>query len=577
MSIRRACLLVTLAVGCNGSSPPPQAEVAAVPVVAPRPAPRPLPLPLATQLSMAGETDDVIVVRDAQALLDAGVPWRELLARARSDESAPQIDQALGVLNALSKFDDGDEAPLKRGGFDLRGGLVLSESKTGAQFLFAAEKPELAAIYLTTLPIVGSERFACGTEEWLPQFISCSTSPQRRSGQASDGAARLSALRAALPGVAFDAMDAVFAFPRQLVHGAAKVEPGRLEVHVIGPSHPIVDMVAPLLVAGPADQLRFVQPGTSFVWARLDPQTAVPPTPPYEAAAEFARTILPTWTGEVLISGNADPAGVQLRAGLSDDRPAKQFYKDSAASRSPGMTFRPDEIPGLRVTADATTMKVGGEPTTLLRVRASGAPYYDSVASVLGLSQAAGLYAAERSLAVVLGYLPTEIAAPRTTAAVDALPPAAAADLRAGAVLALAHLDFNATQSPAMPAVLEALAPFAVSSQIRELKVQNEQTALLSSVTVWVTRPGTAPIWHAVVELIGHTADEEGRAALAAVEATGAGGSPAAFAALAERYPSSRRVAAYQRRAGAGGKGALAGSLLDLLLLIATLFDDDEE
>jgi len=101
------------------------------------------------------------------------------------------------------------------------------------------------------------------------------------------------------------------------------------------------------------------------------------------------------------------------------------------------------------------------------------------------------MFAAERSLALVLGYLPTETDAPQTAdAAFDALPAAAAADLRAEKVLALAHIDLNASQSPAMTTALEALAPFAVASQIRELKGQNAQTALLSSVTVWVTRPG---------------------------------------------------------------------------------------
>lgn len=574
MSLRRTCLLITLAAACNNPTPP-APEVAEAPVVAPRPAPLPLPLPLETQLSMAGD-DDFIVVRDAQKLVDAGVPWRDLLTRAKGDRYAPELDQALGIFNALSKFDDGDDPPLTRGGFALRGGLVVTGSRSGGeQLLFAADKPELAAIYLTTLPISGSDRFACATEEWLPQVIACSTTPLRRSGQAGDGASRLSALRLALPDVELAEADVLFASPREELYGALKIEPGRFEVHVTARSHPLVDAFAPLFAAGPAHQLRFVQPGTSFAWARLDAKTATALLPPAEVLAELVDAALPTWTGELLVAGSTEPAGVQLRAGLTDDAPAKKSLKAIAAKGMSGLSYQPEEIPGLRITGGASTLPIGGESTTLLRLEASGADYYDSLAAMLGLSQAAGVFAAEQSLALVLGYLPSETNKPQTATIVDALPPAAAADLRAEKVLALVHLDLNASQSPAMATALTAIAQIGVASEIRELRGQNEQTALLSSVTVWATRPGAFPVWHGVVELIGHTADDEGRAALAAVD-KGSAAAPAEFAALAERYPHSRRAPSYRLRAGAGGKGALAGSVLDLLLLIGTLFEDEE-
>jgi hypothetical protein len=577
MSIRRTCLLVSLAAACN--NPTPQPEASEVPVVEPRPAPPPppMPLPLATQLSLSRDGDDFLVVRDAQALVDAGVPWREMIARAKTDEPSANLEQALGVFTALSKLGEGDEPPLKRGGFALRGGLVLTESKDGAQLIFAADKPELAAIYLTTLPVPGSDRFACATEEWLPPMIACSTKPLRRSGPASDGAARLRALRSALP-VDPAEMDLLFGSPREAVYGAARVGPGRFEVHLSGLSHPLLDAAALLFAAGPATQLRFVQPGVSFAWARLDPQRVTPLLPPpREGLSGLVQAFSASWTGEVVVGGSRAPAGIQVRAGLSDAGPVQQWFKDSPANRSAGLTFRPDEIPGLRVAMGASTVRIGGESTTLLRLQTSGAPYYDSVASVLGLSQAAGVFAAERSLALALGFLPAETPAPATAAAVlDALPPGAAADLRADAVLAIAHFEFDVAQSPAMATALDAISPLAVSSQLRELKVQNQQTALLSSLTIWVTRPGPVPIWHAVLELIGHTADDEGRAALAAVDAaTSSGGPAAAFAALAERYPNSHNIESYRIRAGAGGQAALAGSPLDVLLLVGTLFDDE--
>ena len=97
--------------------------------------------------------------------------------------------------------------------------------------------------------------------------------------------------------------------------------------------------------------------------------------------------------------------------------------------------------------------------------------------------------------------------------------------------------------------------------------------APMSSGTMWITENAGQPVVHVALQGIGHTSDEEGKAALAAAVAVAAGGDPAAlFGDLAAKYPSSPRLAAYQARAGTTGTGVLAASGVAAMMLSGVAF-----
>lgn len=572
---RRSLAFATcMSLGCTGAQPAPEANAAPAPAAA-TVAPVALPLSLATQLSLVTAGHDYFLVRDAQAIVDAGLPWREVLSRVTRGPSTPMTEQALPMFEALSKWGDGEAPPLRRAGIDPRGGLVVEGGPAG-RLVFAATEPELAATLMSTLPMAESARIGCTGYPASPPLIACATAPLLSPPvPEGDGAARLQALERALPGIELAAMDVVFGAPKEGLDGAIRVTPGRIEVHFAGLSHPLIETVAPLVAAGPARLLRFVTPGASFAWARADVAQVQRVLPALLDRVDDFSALLKPWTGELLLSGSASPAGVQVRVGLADLTMTRVLLDELQRQGAEKRPFTMPELPGLTFTVDGPALAFGGEKATALRVRASGSPAHEAVAGALGVSLVASTFVAEDSLALFVGDDPAAVAAPTDVEPVlQALPPAAAADLRADATLLIVHLSLDALLSPAMSAAFDALVPLASAGSLADMRADIERQAGMSSLTFWVTRRDDRLVYHGVFEFIGHTADAEGLAALAALDAPA--GAPAAFAALAASHPTSPRAASYRIRAGELGKGGLSSSLVASLIALGTLVADED-
>lgn len=576
--VHHSLLAVSLAlVACRGPTP---VEEAPAPVALPTLPPRALPLALPAMLELAGEHSDYIVLRDAQALVDAGTPWQALLHRSTEGS------EAAGYMAQLQKWVDGPDPPLKRAGVDLRGGVVLAESVPGqAVFMLASSDPSLTATLLTTLPYARSDKTVCQGLAAAPPHIICTTQDTVPANYAlGDGAARLATLQAALPGIDLEAATLLASLHKPALALAVQIEVGRQTIHAHYPEEETLKLIDAALAPGPAPLLRFVQPGVGFAWARIDMAALRLLWPNFAAEVAPLEGVASTWTGELLLSGVTEPTGLQLRVGLSDTKAATGLVGLLALDALDRKITTPiDGLPGAVMVSEASKATIGGETTPMLRAHVEGVPQLAAVSGALALPARGSMFAAHESLAVMIGVDDPNSAAlaPRTDAeaALAELPPGAVADLRAGRAFMLVHGSLDALQSPAMREALDTIAEHVPADQRREVREGLLDLAVISRLTIWGSEHEGKTLWHLVVDGIGHTADAEGKAALAALDTKDEAGRTRAFAALADEHPGSPRIAAYQARAGVSGPAGLTrslGGVMTVLVMLLAGFTEDE-
>ena len=215
---------------------------------------------------------------------------------------------------------------------------------------------------------------------------------------------------------------------------------------------------------------------------------------------------------------------------------------------------------------------MGGGPTKALHVGLSGVAQTAVITQLVGLTPDVWVFAADGSLAIAAGVDAekiTRLVAPATAdATLASLPSALADDLRAKRASFVMHMPVDALQGPSLGKALDAALKNVPGYKTEQMRGGLAMLSPLSSSTLWITEANNQTVVHMAVQGIGHTADEEGKAALAAAVAVAGGGDAAAlFGALASKYPASPRLAAYQTRAGTNGPGVLAGSGVGGLVL----------
>lgn len=555
-------------VACRTPEAAPEATTAASGAEAP--ATRGLPLALTDMLELVGPSEDYVVLRDAQALIDAGVPWQALSLAGSADGDPP------GFLVQLQKWVEGSDPPLRRAGIDLRGGLVLTHvPEVGDVFVLASSDPPLTATLLTTLPFARSDHTTCQRLADVPPYAICATDEAPLAKyRPGGGAARRAALAAALPGVDIDGAMVLGASPDLDVQFADEIGVGQqtLHVHVGGDTMRAVDAA---LAPGPAELLRFVQPGVGFVWARVDAAALRLLKPDLLGDEEPLRGLTNAWTGELLLSGLAEPTALQLRVGVTDTASAKQLLGLLALDATDAKPGPLDGVPGATIHRDAGELELAGESTPTLRMWIEGAPEIAAIAESLGLAPRLSLFAAHGSLALVVGSDDAKAALaplPEPEAALRDFPPAALADLRAGRVLALMHAPLDVLQSPQMRAALDLAAPRLDAATVTALRGLISAATPMSRVTAWGSETDGRLVWHVTLTNIGNTAAAEGQAAIAATRAAPESAA-AAFAALAAGYPEAPLAAGYRARAGASGPAALGRSLVGAALIVVPLLE----
>lgn len=360
--------------------------------------------------------------------------------------------------------------------------------------------------------------------------------------------------------------------PRSTV--AAAIAPGVLQLDIASDTFDR-NFVVPS--GEPAWTLAALQPGASFVWARLDPVSiaASMTTPPPALAPDLARA----FTGEFSLAAAGSAGGVASFWGISDRSTFEQLLPvlSLAANRAPklgdGTTMRASiEAIDVGAAAPQPILRLHFEPGRVL------APFV-----ALGLAPEAIVWVTDRVLVSTLGSEDSAVGAllphPEgpSAAFLAALPPELAAALRDGTTSLAAHVELDALQSPRVQAAMRDMLSSSAAGpalDAEQIEAGFHVASSLSSLSMWTTPHGEGSIIRTAWRSFGDDSTAEGRAARAARRAVAAHtADPAtAYGALASAYPRSQRVAAYRVRAGLDEHGTqVVAQLVAAVALLSAL------
>ncbi len=530
-------------------------------------------------LVQADSSGSYMVFRNPEGMLDLGdevvkfydAPVQALGAVLGAQDVATNFAKAkTGLVDARIK--------LKDSGVDLSRGVVVTQagpSSSATVLVVAADKPESVKNLLTALGASDAAKMICKAVDAAPGYVSCADDEAVLAAyKPGNGAARRTAAEAALPGVVLNDLQVVgFVADGSNAHIALAMPPGIGVMHVGLPSGGEGKDLAAVLEPGAANALRFARPGTGFVWMRTDvaeikrrsPELGASGQPQLDAA-------IAAWNGEVFFGGSSDPAAMQLRLGFDDVKAAATAVEFGGVIGQMGAPKDIPGVPGSKLTFETKELTFGAETVKAVHLALTGVAQADTATQLLGLTPELWVFAADKSLAIAAGVTEANIARlaapPSADATLASLPTALAEDLRANRVGFVMHTPVDALQGPVMYKALDTVLKDVPSYKPDQMRSFLAMAAPLSSGTVWITENAGQPVVHVALQGIGHTADEEGKAALAAAVAVATGGDPAAlFGNLATKYPGSPRLAAYQARAGTSGNGVLAASGVGAMML----------
>lgn len=580
-----AALLALALTGCRGDAERERQPLpaAAIPTPAPAPPPPEPPRPATVDdllaLVDADAGVDFLLIRDPRPLLDLfelllayyDGPLRDLAASASEDPTAR--DGALAdthrALVALRARYDLVRARLADVGLDLGRGVVVTgvaPGSPGSALILGARDADALPRLVDALGIGDAARVRCRPLEGAPAHVACASDDAVLAAYrpAGDPASRRRELARELPGVDLDGLHAIAVHTGDRpVHLGAGLDRGALALHISLPAADglVAELREILTPARPA-LLRHLQPGTGFVWLHLDADRLRRRLPELADLPSMIRAPIDGLDGELLIAGLREPAAMQLRLGTRDAAGLQSLV-------DLGLLFAgqvPTQVPGVRgskIGLGRETLKNG---TRALHLGVTGLPDLSAIAGKLGLVLDLWLFAADGSLALVLGADQAGVealaAAPATDqAARAALPRPFAQSLASGETALALHLPLDPLQGPLLRQLLDAAQ--AAAPELRPDLARHALALLapLSSASLWVTDGEGGPALHAAVQLLGDLTTPEGRAAFDALAGVAAGGdAPALFGALADRFAASDRKPAYQARAGTGSVGDLVGS-----------------
>jgi hypothetical protein len=510
-----------------------------------------------SQLDMVADASQFMVVRDLRPFVDLLRLGHGLVSKA-----GPKfLDMAKADPGERKEFDEGLAdvgkllAAIDASGVALEKGAVVSgDPDEDGVFLIPVADLDGVRRFIETMeedPSKVDERCAKvpGLDGWVGCAEKKATVEAYKPGK--QGTARRDEIAQQLPNFDVAQANVLAAAPEASL--AMTTDPGLFSI-AIHPKEKLPDEVKRLAGKGKAKALRYAGPGDGFVWGRADVEAAMS-----EAGNDIpamARAPIKSLDGEVYLGGvsNIAPGGALL-VGVSNPVPVRGLLDMALAMRSELPDSIP-EIPGSSLSIDVKDAKAGDQAYRIAEVKFD-APELQK-AKDMGLNPSAvafvgpeyatvgvGMSAADaEKLANATGEGPNE-------ALLAALPPAAAADLRAGEVTAIYHAPYDIIQSPAMGEGLAELMKEAPDAEFDPASLPElmKMLAPLSAVTVWASHVDTMPVIHVAVRTFGDERTEQGKAERSAMAAVASGTSPAdAYGKLASSYDKSPRAASYRAR-----------------------------
>jgi hypothetical protein len=516
------------------------------------------------------------IVRDPAGLLELAQPVIELSVPAAKGFAPPSAAAAIDrFTERYAEF----RTLLAASKVDLSKGAATFELDGEPAFVFAGESAEDVRGLITKLG--GSDLPECIAIAKAAGYFVCAEDAARIAAYAPGGANETlkNGIETALPGVDLDTANVVGnidATPNAPF--VVTTPPGLL--HVVLRPPPLDAQVDQMEVAGgPARALGLAAPGGGFVWAKVSANEIQRRS---GTAPAIARTLIESFDGEFFIGGLADPAAVVMLIGVEDPTPASGML--SLAS----MQFDqvPKDLPdGSKLAIELYNVAHGEGQIQAIHAKVTPSDEAAKLWALMGAETDAWSFAAGHYTAVVLGApeaTVTKIAefegSGPSPAFLRALPPPLADALSAGKVGFVTHVPFDFVATPAARSLLTALASNVPAGALpggRSAAALVDPTvavlAPLSSISSWYELTDGDPLIHLTVSILGDGRTEDGKAALAGLQAIAGGKAPAAtYAALVEAHGDSPRGDLYRARQ-ADDKAAMMGSafLLGVLTSIA--------
>jgi len=408
--------------GKKQETPPPATPdtKGVTPPVAPVVAPPPIAVPtehtptetLDTLLEHihADSTGPYFILRHPGVLLDYG------------DDAVKFLEAPMAVLKPLLGSDSADfdanfakfkaglvdaRAKIATSGVDLARGAVITRTGAGDDstvMVLAAAKPESVKELLTAMKVPDAEKLVCKGLE--VGYVACAdTDAVLTAFKHGEAPKRRATAEAALPGVKLDDLNVLMYIPDDGgVHFGLATPPGQVVAHVGLPSESkdVKDMTAVLAPAAPG-LLRFARPGSGFVWANVDTAEIKKQNPDFANPPAPLIPFVNGWGGEMLFAGLADPAGVQLRFGVSDTKPLADAIEASAKLAESAVPKTIPEVPGSAITYETVDVTFGSEKTKAVHASVTGLPQLDVLKAAIGLSFDVWGFAAEGSVGAIVG------------------------------------------------------------------------------------------------------------------------------------------------------------------------------
>jgi hypothetical protein len=531
-----------------------------------------------------GGVDGVFVLRDPKSVLDyadelqrfGDAPTSKIAAAAaKSPLLAAGADVAAGW--AMFKTTaSGTLGTIRNAPIDWGKGAILFEVGSDTYVAYASEKPDALKDLLVAFG-EPSANAVCKAIDGQAPYAVCADDQAAIDKYKPGGEAQAKALRAAfsakLPGQDLDAANLLGHAEDATL--ALSTPPGLIDLAVAIPNDGDIAEFKQTFKPGQPKTLRSVQPGAGFMWASLDiAKMKADPEGLGTMPPEFAG-LVDKLSGEVLFAGHYEPSSLALQIGVTDAAAFAPVVDLAAQAKAAVPESLPD-VKGSKVSFEETEVPLAdGSKTKAIRVGLSGVPEADALAHVTGLTLDGWMFAANETLTFAIGASGEAIGrtAPPATQTPSAelmayLPPSLSAALGKGEVSLVVHLPVDALQSPEMRKLVTAALKNSPDVPPEAIDAALSAFAPASGVTMWASHHGDVVVAHLAAQAIGHTADDEGKAALGAALAVAGGADPAAtWGPLLTAYPTSRRLAAYKARAGqtqnalvASGVGAFAGA-----------------
>jgi hypothetical protein len=476
-------------------------------------------------------------------------------------------------------------AGLEGSGVALEQGLVFTQGKGEPLILFAATDLErlgaLASLAGASVDLASS----CATLVDQPGWFACSLGGAEQLASyrpAKQGATLAKRLGDRLGGVELERVNAAISLAETdgSLDAVLRTDPGLWELSMPVP----LPAGQNLLAAGSAPALRALVPGTSFLWARIDPSAL--------GSGETQKGPLDPklLTGEIWFGAVDDPDGFAAQAGITDASEVARGIQAMAALL-PGEPITPEQLEGVRVEFDRASIELDGKlvPSIGLTLTGEGAKGW---ADTLGVSPRARLWAYGEHLSVAVGEVQAIPAAlgrldgsGPPPAAVAALPPTLARSLLAGEVGLVMHLVLDHWQAPPDEAELASLlagVPVELRPDAAGIMALFQALAPWSSCDLWLRRHQHQ--WIANVSLVPFAAATDGvtaaeaEAASKVLDAVLAGGDgQAGYRELLASHPRSPWAYTYRARTGEAPDHHAAVGMVELGLigaLVVPAFDE---